>query len=243
METAVKTNEEAASVAATPETTNTPTTIVEQETQEQINWKKFRAAREEERKKHVETEKRAQEKEAEATALKAAMEAILNKNPASQSTAPAYQTENVDLSDDERIQQKIEKALADKEKRDLDMRMKQEQAELPQRLASNFKDFDQVCSADNVDYLEYHYPEVAEGFKHMPDGYKKWATIYQAVKKLVPNTDSKKEANKAEKNFNKPQAMSIAGKTQVGDTAPQMLDDKRKADNWKRMQQRMRSGA
>ncbi|HAM53715.1 MAG TPA: hypothetical protein DCP92_24610 [Nitrospiraceae bacterium] len=69
----------------------------------------------------------------------------------------------------------------------------------------------------------------------------KWCDIYKAVKRFVPNsTTSSKEQKKAEKNLAKPQAMSTAGMTQTGDQAPQYLDDKRKQDNWKRMQLRMK---
>lgn len=221
---------------------NNPTTpIVEQETQEQINWKKFREAREVERKQREAAEKKAAEKEAEAIALKAAMDALLTK------TTPHYQpnqyqnnNESVELSDDERIQQRVDAAFAKREQAEAEARSKREQAEFPQRLTSTYNDFNQVCSPDNLDYLEYHYPEVAAAFKHAPDGYDKWSNIYKAVKRFVPNTDSKKESNKAEKNFNKPQAMSIAGKTQVGDTAPQTMDDKRRSDNWARMQRVMK---
>ncbi len=221
---------------------NKPTaapSVVETETQEQINWKKFREAREIERKQKEAAEKRANEKEAEAHALKAAMDAILNK-PSNNHQTMASQEE--DLSEDERIQRKVEIAIADRERKNEESRLKREQSEFPQRLNSTYSDFNQVCNADNLDYLEYHYPEVANAFSKMPDGYDKWATIYKAVKRFVPNPDSKKDQAKAEKNFNKPQAMSIAGKTQVGDTAPRSLDDKRRQDNWNRMQRVMKGG-
>lgn len=245
METETKTVEAAAPVAEPKEVTNTPAPIVEQETPEQINWKKFREAREIERKQKVEAEKRAYEKEQEASALKAAMEAILNK-PTFQNNNPSNQennTDNAELSESERIQKIVHQALADKDRRDNESRAQREQIELPKRLNDNFSDFNEVCSASNIDYLEYHYPDVASAFKHMPDGYEKWAAIYRSVKRFVPNTNSDKQASKADKNLGKPQAMSIAGKTQVGDTAPQMLDDKRKADNWSRMQRRMKGGS
>lgn len=216
------------------------TPIIEPETQEQINWKKFREAREVERKEKIAAEKRAAEKEAEAEALKAAMEAILNKpNPQVQNN---YNQSIEDESEEQRIQRLVAQSLDAERKRDAIERQQREAQEAPQRIAQAMPDFHQVCSAENVDYLEYHYPEVAAAFNYMPDGFDKWSTVYKAVKKLVPNTDSRRDQSKAEKNFNKPQAMSIAGKTQVGDTAPQMLDDARKQANWARMQKAMRGG-
>lgn|SRR5574338_705192 len=207
----------------------------QQETIEQINWKKFRQDREIERKQKEEALKRAAEKEAEAQALKAAMEAILNK-PQPQQTPqqnPYYQE---DLTEDQRIEAKVAAALAAKEQQLEAERKRREAQELPQKLASTFTDFNTVCSTENLDYLEYHYPEVALAFRHAPDGYDKWAAVYKAVKRFVPVPDSRKDQAKAEKNFNKPQSMSVPGVTQVGDTAPIQLDDKRRADNWARMQ-------
>ncbi len=221
----------------TPVTPATP--VVEQETQEQINWKKFREAREIERKQKEAAEKRANEKEQEAQALKAAMDALLNK-PSNNHQTTASQEE--DLSEDERIQKKVDEAIAVRDKKQQEENLRKEQAAFPHRLTQTFNDFNQVCSSENLDYLEYHYPEVANAFSKMPDGFDKWANVYKAVKRFVPNPDSKKEQAKAEKNFNKPQAMSIAGKTQVGDTAPHTLDDKRRQDNWARMQRVMKGG-
>lgn len=213
----------------------------EPETQEQINWRKFRQQREIERKQKEEAERKAKQKEEEAAALKAAMDAILSK----QTPTPSYQSQSgyeEEETEDQRIDKKV-RAVLEAEKRKVDEERRQrEQAELPNKLASTYKDFNQVCSSDNLDYLEYHYPEVASAFKHMPDGFDKWASVYQAVKRFVPNTDSKKEQQKAEKNFNKPQSMAVSGVTQTSDGAPMMLDEKRRADNWSRMQRVMKGG-
>ena len=221
--------------------TTTTEKPVEQETPEQINWKKFREAREVERKQKVEAEKRAAEKDAEVQAYKAAMEALLNKQTAT-GTAQNY-TDPQEISDEEKIRRQVESIIADRDRKNAEAQREAELRATPQRIQQNMPDFNQVCSEENVDYLEYHYPEVAQAFSAMPEGYDKWANIYKAVKRFVPNTNSNKEAARAEKNFQKPQAMSIPGKTQVGDSAPQYLDDKRKMDNWLRMQKVMKGGA
>lgn len=222
------------------ENNTTTTTPLVEETPEQINWKKFREAREVERKQKIEAEKRASEKEAEVQALKAAMESVLNRPS---QTQPYASQDTQDPTDEERIKAQIEAIISAREKKGEEEKYRREQAEMPQKLTSSYADFNQICSESNIDYMEYHYPEVYNAFKQMPDGYDKWSSIYKAVKKLVPNTDSRKDQAKAEKNFTKPQAMSIPGKTQVGDSSPQMLDEKRKMDNWQRMQRVMKGGA
>jgi hypothetical protein len=216
----------------------------EPETQEQINWKKFREQREIERRQKEEAERKAAQSKAEAEALKAALDSVLNKNQARQNeyvNNGNYEMEE-DLTEDERIQKKVEAALSIREQQMEQQRREREQAEMPQRLVQSFSDFNNVCTTDNLDYLEYHYPEVATAFKNSPDSFDKWAAVYKAVKRFVPNTDSRKDQKKADQNFNKPQSMAVPGSTQVGDTAPIMLDDKRRADNWSRMQKVMKGG-
>lgn len=216
-----------------------PASVPAEETQEQINWRKFREGREKDRKDKLAAEKRASDKEGEVAALKAAMEAIVNKPESNDRQINQFSEE----TDDQRIKRLISETIEEQRRKDQIEQQKKEQTEFPQKLAKDFKDFDKVCTEENLDYLEYHYPEVAAPFRKLPDSYEKWADVYNAVKRFVPNLDSKKGQAKAEKNFMKPQAMSIAGKTPTGDSAPQMLDDKRKADNWARMQRTMRGGA
>ncbi len=206
---------------------------VPEEDPQQINWKKFRETREIERKQREEAEKRASEKEAEAQALKEAMESLLSK--------PAVSQDDPE-DEDARIQKKIDLLMSKKEMQMQEQMQRKEQQEFPSKLKSVYSDFDNICTTENLDYLEYHYPEVAAGFKHMPDGFDKWANIYKAVKRFIPNADALKDKSRIEKNANKPQSMSVSGVTQTGDNAPIQLDDKRRADNWNRMQRVMKGG-
>jgi len=207
-----------------------------EETQEQINWKKFRETRERERKEKEAADKRAAEKEAEATALKAAMEAILNKpQPQSQNYG-----EPQEETDEQKIEKKVQEIILKNERAREEERRKKEIADLPQKLSATFNDFNQVCSQENLDYFQYHYPEVAAGFKHAPDSFETWANIYKAMKRFVPNPDSKKDQARIEKNLSKPQSMSIPGMTQTGDHAPSELTERRRQDNWARMQRTMK---
>src|SRR5574338_140483 len=216
-----------------PESTSTT------ETEQQINWRKFREAREKERKEKQEAERKEEKKEAEVQALKAAMEALVNKPASSHETELQY----VNDTEEQRIAKLVEQSLERERKKLQAQEYEKEKIEFPQRLNRDFQDFNQVCTSENLDYLEYHYPEVAEAYKHMPDGYNKWASVYKAVKRFVPSTNPKQNQALAEKNLSKPQSMSIPGKTSTGDSAPQYLDDKRKTDNWQRMLRTMRGGS
>lgn len=218
---------------------NTPVETHSDEDIQERNWKQFREERKKEREEKKLAEQKAAEKEREAAALKAAMEALLAKpTPAAKAQDPYY--DDSDSSEDERINKKVQEALAKEEKKREEAQRDREQREIPQRLEQSYPDFNQVCSQDNLDYFEYHYPEVAVAFKHLPDSFDKWAQIYRAVKRFVPNPNSKKDHNKVEKNLTKPQSMAIGGMTGTGDTAPQDLTDSRRQANWARMQRVMR---
>ena len=216
-------------------------TQAQPDTQEQINWRKFREVREQERKAAQEQERIATQKTAEAEALKAAMEALLNKQTPMQNNQQSYSSPQ-DMSEDQRIDALIDARFKQRIQQEHQERMRRDQEEAPLRLKREYRDYDQVCSQDNLDYVAYHYPEVANAFTGRPDGYDKWVDIYKAVKRFVPNQDSVKDASRADKNFNKPQSMALPGVSQTGDTAPQTLDAKRRSDNWERMQRVMRGG-
>lgn len=217
--------------------TNAPQKPVDIATQEEsdkeINWKKFKEARALERKQAEELAARAAQKDAELQAMKAALEAVVNKpNPPVQQYG--YDQEE---SEDQRIEKKVQAALAIAEQRRQQEQARREAEEYPHKLTSTFADFNQTIANENLDYLDYHYPEVTGPISRMPEGYDKWAAIYRAVKKFVPNTDTRKDQAKAERNFNKPQSISSPGMTHNGETAPAyILTEERKAANWARME-------
>jgi hypothetical protein len=212
-----------------------------EETQEDPNWRAFREARKQDRLQREAAEKLAAQKAEEAAALKAAMDALLNK-PQNQ---PQYQQQpGYGYQDEETEEQRIErKVLETIEKREAiyeQQRREREHQEYPQRLQRDFSDFNNIVSSDNLDYLEYHYPEIAGPLKRAQDGYDKWSDIYKAVKRFVPNTNHKKEASRAEANFNKPKSMSTTQLTERGDNInPVRIDEAKKQANWERMQRIM----
>lgn len=212
------------------EVTNTADNQTPELDKEQINWKKFREEREKDRKARIESERIAKEKEAEARALKEAMEAILSKP-----TPVSKQSEDYEESEEDKIAKKVEKILQEREQREAQKRREEEQRSLPIKLKQAYGDFDQVCTEENLDYLQYHYPGVAQAFAHMPEGFEKWSSVYQSVKKLLPSVNIKKDAQIADANSKKPISMSVSGKTSTADQAPNYLTDERRKQNWERM--------
>lgn len=212
------------------------------EPKEDPNWRAFREARKKDRAEREAAERRAAEKEAEVAALKAAMEAAFARNqpmPNQQQSYPLYEQ---DESEDVRIEKKVQAILAQKEAEYRRQREIEEKQTMPQRLQQHMPDFNNVVTTENLDYLEYHYPEIARPLNRLQDNYDKWADIYAAVKKLCPNvTNARRDAIKADQNQIKPKSMSMPGMTPTGNqmSNAQISEEKKKA-NWERMQRTLK---
>lgn len=208
------------------------------------NWQAYRAQMNLQRKEKEEAEKRMREEKDRADALKAALEAVVNKpsiNHQLNNQASGYNEE----SEEERIQRKIDETVNKRlEQERLRFQEEQKQRELqeaPQRIAQSYPDFNNVVTTENCDYLDYHYPELTTPFKYMPEGFEKWSAMYRAIKKFVPNTDSKKDQAKADKNMQKPGSLSAPGVAQGQSAMPAArLDEMRKQSNWERMQRTLK---
>ena len=213
----------------------------ETEPTEDPNWRAFREARKKDRAEKEAAEKKAKEKEAEVAALKAAMEAAFSKSAPSPQAYQQYYGMNAqepELSDEEKIEKLVEAKLEQREAAAERQKLEREQREYPNRLAQTYPDFHSVIAQENLDYLDYHYPEVSRPLQRLQDGFDKWSDIYKAVKKFVPNTTtSRREAAKAEANFNKPKSISSTGVTQPGEAiGSARLTEEKRAANWERMQ-------
>lgn len=208
---------------------------------EDPNWRAFREARKKDRSEREAAEKRAAEKEAEAAALRSAMEAAFSKS--SQNQNQAYNDQYVpDETEDERIEKKVQAAIEKREEETRINNLKREQQEYPQRLMRSFSDFNQVVAQENLDYLDYHYPEVSRPLQRLGDGFDKWSDIYHAVKKFVPNnSNAKKDALRADFNSQKPRSISSASITQPGESISSIrLTEQKRAANWERMQKTLK---
>lgn len=216
-------------------------TVKQEEKVEDPNWRAFREGRKQDRINREAAEKRAAEKEAEVAALKAAMEAAFAKSnlPLQNSLHQGYAEEE---TEDQRIEKKVQQALEQREQQRERERAQREAQEYPKRLAREYSDFESTISESNLDYLEYHYPEIAGPLKELPDNYNKWAHIYKIVKKFVPNSaNAKSDALRAENNLSKPKSISSQSISPPGTTInPYILSEERKAANWAAMQKRLK---
>jgi len=201
-----------------------------------VNWANFREERERERKARLEADRISEKRKLEADALRTAMEALVNK-PTQQEHNDPYSNE----SDEQRVEKMVATALAKERQKYQEEQKIRDQEQLPKILKQNFKDFDQVCNSENLDYLEFHYPEVTAAFKYMPDGVEKWSSIYNTVKKFVPYSNKNSDSKRVEENMKKPQISTPA----ITDTQPKgsawILSDERKKANWERMQKDRKS--
>jgi hypothetical protein len=223
-------------VIAQPQTEPAKVEAPPVETEQDKNWKKFREIREQERKAAEEAAKRAVEKEAEAAALKAALEAVVNR-PQQQYQ---HQEEQIEESEEQRFERKYKEMRGREIAEEQRIRQEQEKVSMPIKLRQQYSDFDQVCSTNNLDYLEFHHPELARSMGALPDSIDKWSIIYNAVKRYIPNTNAGREQAVAERNLSKPQSFT-GTTTPNGETLPAMrLDESRKAANWARMQQALK---
>jgi hypothetical protein len=227
--------------------TNTAQQQQTEDKPEDPNWKAFREARKQDRIALEAAKKRATEKEAEAEALKAAMEAAFARQPTNsvdnsrQSVGKnAYQNyyqNDSQETEDERIQKKVEAAMAQREQAYRQEQAQREQQEYPQRLQKTYADFNQTIANENLDYLDYHYPEVSGPLSMLPEGFEKWNCIYKAVKKFVPNgAEANRDSNRANNNLLKPKSMSGTSVTQPGaGTNSYRITEEKRAANWERM--------
>lgn len=211
------------------------------DSQEDPNWRAFREARKKDRSEREAAEKRAREKEEEVAALKAAMEAAFAKSPPVQQQRHEYNdtySNNIEDSEDEKIEKKVQAVIARREAATAQQKAEREHAEYPNKLIQTYPDFNSVIAQENLDYLDFHYPEVARPLNRLKDGFDKWSDVYIAIKKFVPNnTTSKRESARADINMAKPRSISSTGLTQNTETGgSSRLSDQQKASNWQRMQ-------
>lgn len=221
----------------------------ESETTDDPNWRAFREARKKDRAEREAAEKRAAEKEKEVTALKAAMEAAFTKG--SSPSPSAYQQyygmnqsyEQPEENEEQRIERKVNELLSKKEQQYRKEQEEYERREYPNRLKKELPDFGNVCTQENLDYLDYHYPEVSRPLQRLNEGYEKWHDIYHAVKKFIPNhSTARKESLRADINSNKPRSISSSGPSPAGEKSRETWQESesRRAENWARMQRTLK---
>lgn len=227
----------------------------QEETQEDINWKKFREERAREREEAKRREELLLKKEEEARALQEALKAAM-ENKGSSLTQAEQEQIIADLEDNDipmgkdikqflarYVPDTVEDILAKREQKRREQEQEKAQSEMPKRLRENIPDFDSVMTQENVDYLEYHHPEVADLITKMPSGYDKWSNAYKLVKKLVPNADRPiNDHKRANENLAKPQVAAAGNSGHSAEPSPgRRLTQAEKDANYRRMMELARS--
>jgi len=221
-----------------PKQESKPSEEPQQEKDQDPNWRAFREARKKDRMDKEAAERRAAEKEAEAAALKAAMEAAFSKQQPHNYYNNGGPTETYEPTDDQRIERLVNQAIEKRQSEFAKQQQERERMEMPSRLRQTFHDFNETVTAENLDYLEYHYPEIAKPLGRLNESYEKWEDIYKAVKRFVPNSvNSNRQVARADHNQNKPRSISS---TQITNTENNVtshrISEDRRNENWRRMQ-------
>ena len=87
------------------------------------------------------------------------------------------------------------------------------------RLKSQYSDFDQVVTKENIDALRASYPEVAETINSSTDLYSKAVSAYTLIKNLgiIPEDNYSKDREMAQNNASKPRPLTSVS-PQQGDS-------------------------
>lgn len=220
----------------------------EQLSAEEINWRKFREARERDRQQKEAAERAAKEKEDQVAALTAAVDRMMSQKGGDRLTATEQQKILDDLSEDtfatggeikgymeKNLPKVVEQILRKQEEQRQEEQRKREVQEMPRMLRQEHPDFDNVVNQENLDYLDYHYPEIAGALSALPESKDKWSSVYKAVSKLVPSNGNN-AAKRIDQNTQKPQAMAGSG-SQVSTGAGPVgrMSEEQKRANYQRL--------
>lgn len=209
--------------------------VEQQESDQDRNWKAFLEKRKEEQKileaereknKRLEEEKARSQKTIEE--MKEAFKALVEKKDDS-----PYESEEEEYK--KKLRQEFEQLYEEKEKTRL-ARQKMEELERERmEIQKNMPDLMEVCSQENLAYLEFYHPEIAVPIGKLPDGFEKTKLAYQAVKKHVKM--STKEKEKIEKNLSKPRSVHSphSDETQK-ESSSGYLEEKARNQVWEKMQ-------
>lgn len=131
---------------------------------------------------------------------------------------------------------------------DLESQLKAKDAEsVEDRLRTKFNDYDDVVSAENVEYLQQHDPELVVSIQRMADDpYKQALAAYKLLKKTdyYMNKGSVEDRTKAENNSKKPvsvQSVRKQGALSEANRFANGLTPELKTALWKEMQQARKS--
>lgn len=127
---------------------------------------------------------------------------------------PSKKDEPVAIGDDELVEGKHLSKVSDKIRR-LEEQVKQYEQKnneftVESRLKSNYPDYFQIVSQENVAKLREYDPDIADAIYHTPDLYKKAALTYKMIKQygIVQEDKFLKEKRIAKENAAKPKSLN-----------------------------------
>jgi hypothetical protein len=228
-----------------------------QETPEEINWravrqqiKESKQREEEERKRKSEERKLDNEKDSQIEQLTKAMSKMMESKGQAPMTNQQQQQLIDELADEDiptggevksflskfvpkLIRETLEKSESERRQQELE----NEQKNLPNAIKKRHADFLDVVQEENLAYLNYHYPDVANALDSLPDNINKWTSVYNTVKKLVP-ISNRRDADTVERNMQKPQAVSMSSAPQATEKGyGKTLTQAEKKVNYERLQE------
>lgn len=170
------------------------------------NWRALREKHERLQKEFDETSKRSRE-----------YEELLFKiaQQQQQTSSPEPEEEQLNIQPDDWLTYEQFEKLNEKRTKRLvqqaldEDRRKRADEELPQRLSTQYPDFNSVVTEDNVKQLKALEPEVASALNRIDDKYAQAVAAYKYIKKLVPDAAEQTEfKQRVEKNSKRPGSLS-----------------------------------
>lgn len=204
------------------------------EDEKERNWRAFLDKRKEEQEELKKEKERsaqlAQEnarRSKEIEDMKVAFSALLQKN-----NDPVYEDDD---DTGKKIKEEVERII---NQRDEQRAKAEEQRRIDEErkvIKRDMPDLLEVCSQDNLAYLEFYHPEIAIPLSKMQDGFEKTKLAYDAIKKHVKM--GKKEEKLIEKNLSKPKSVhsNVSNESQQEGSSYSMSDSK-KQQVWNKMQ-------
>lgn len=212
------------------------------ENDERANWQRIRAEKKtwEEEKRRLQQEadyyRLMAEKKAETPAQKEAVQQMSDADILSQMDDDDWATAKAVKSTASALQREIEALKKEREEEKKRNAEEKRQRELA-RIKAERADIAQVCSDENLAWLEYKYPEEAAAIASCGDDAKKLTLAYSFLKKMMPNPQAEKDRVKVEANASKPKPMQGMPNPVPDSNAPHMLSREQKDQIWKRAQQ------
>ena len=163
-----------------------------QEQDEQDDQEPVKVTPQRERFKNIREAKERAERERDALMAQIIQMQQANNRPV-QNTNPAQEVEpeedfDFDIDDETLVEGKhAKKILQELQKVKKEMRKYQSQSEgsaVEARIKANFPDFDQVVSKENVEILNYEFPEIAQSLRDTPNFYNKAVAAYSVIKRF-----------------------------------------------------------